>query len=55
LRFVILHYHILKNAGSTIEEALDHSFGERFRRLDSVDRDHTIGNEELLELIDANP
>ena len=55
MRFVILHYHILKNAGSTIEEALDHSFGERFRRLDSVDRDHTIGNEELLELIDANP
>ncbi len=43
MRFVILHYHILKNAGSTLEEALDHSFGERFQRLDSVNRDHTIG------------
>ena len=30
MRLVILHYHIFKNAGSTIEDILDHSFGERF-------------------------
>ena len=53
MRFVILHYHILKNAGSTIEEALDHSFGERFERLDSVDRDHTIGGDHLTRIMDG--
>jgi hypothetical protein len=55
LRFVILHYHILKNAGSTIEEALDHSFGERFARLDSADRDHTIDCAGVLDFVKANP
>jgi len=56
LRFVILHYHILKNAGSTIEEALDHSFGERFARLDSATaRDHTINAASVLDFVRANP
>jgi hypothetical protein len=55
LRFVILHYHILKNAGSTVEEALDHSFGERFARLDSDQRDHTIDAGGLLDFVRANP
>ncbi len=55
MRFVILHYHILKNAGSTIEEALDWSFGERFARLDSEDRDYTINGAGLLEFVRANP
>ena len=55
MRFVILHYHILKNAGSTIEEALDRSFGERFQRLASTHRDHTITTAQLLEFAKTNP
>jgi len=33
-RFVLLHYHLFKNAGSTIEEILAHSFFENFARQD---------------------
>jgi hypothetical protein len=55
MRFVILHYHILKNAGSTIEEILYWNFRERFRRFDTEDRDQVITNAEVLALLNANP
>ena len=55
MRFVLLHYHILKNAGSTIEEMLDRSFGERFARLDAPGRDHTIDHSALLDFCKTNP
>jgi hypothetical protein len=55
LRFVILHYHILKNAGSTIEDALDHSFGHRFARFDRPGRDATIRAAELLAFVRSQP
>lgn len=55
MRFVILHYHILKNAGSTVEELLDRSFGDRFARLDSAERNHIVSTEALLDFVRANP
>ena len=55
MRFVILHYHILKNAGSTVEEILDRSFGERFHRYDTPERGGIITADEVLAFIDANP
>lgn len=55
MRFVILHYHIFKNAGSTLEDILAHSFGHRFARLDSGDRDHTFGNDALADFVKTNP
>ena len=55
MRFVILHYHILKNAGTTIEEGLDRSFGHRLARLDQAQRDATIGAAELLSFVEARP
>lgn len=55
MRFVILHYHILKNAGTTIEEILDRNFGERFARLDTPDREGLISNAALLSFVDRNP
>ena len=55
MRFVILHYHILKNAGSTVEELLDRSFGDRFARLDSAERNHIVSREALLDFVRANP
>ena len=36
-RFVIIHYHILKNAGTTIESILNREFGDDFARLHGAD------------------
>jgi hypothetical protein len=55
MRFVIVHYHVLKNAGSTIEDILDQSFGERFERFDHADRDAVIFADELLARVEARP
>lgn len=55
MRFVILHYHILKNAGSTIEDILDRSFGDRFARVDTPDRNGILSASELLSFIKADP
>jgi hypothetical protein len=55
MRFVILHYHIFKNAGSTVEDILDHSFGDRFGRLDTPSDAGLIGNPELLRYLDDRP
>lgn len=54
MRFVILHYHLFKNAGSTIENMLDRNFGERFYRLDTADRDGRLSNDVLLSYLKDN-
>ena len=56
LRFVLLHYHILKNAGTTIEAMLERSFGKRFCSIDHQhERDAHFRNDSLLSLIGADP
>jgi len=55
MRFVLLHYHILKNAGSTIEEILHRNFREKFCRFDTPDRDGELKNAELVAYLEANP
>jgi hypothetical protein len=55
MRLVILHYHIFKNAGSTIEDILDHSFGERFANLDTPAGEGLISNPDLVHFFDARP
>jgi hypothetical protein len=55
MRLVILHYHIFKNAGSTIEDILDHSFGERFAKLDTAAGEGLISNPDLVRFFDARP
>jgi hypothetical protein len=55
MRFVILHYHLFKNAGSTIENLLDRNFGERLCRLDTADRDGRLSNDVLLSYLKDNP
>jgi hypothetical protein len=55
MRLVILHYHIFKNAGSTIEDILDHSFGERFAKLDTSAGEGLISNPGLVRFFDARP
>jgi len=55
MRFVLLHYHFLKNAGSTIENILDRNFGERFARVDTPERSGHFTNAALLEFLAEHP
>lgn len=54
LRFVLLHYHILKNAGTTIEDILDRSFGANYRTIDTPERDACLPETALLKLIESD-
>jgi len=54
MRCILLHYHFFKNAGTTIEEILAHSFGH-FARLDNPDPNQPISNAELLDFLKGNP
>src|ERR1035437_7651830 len=54
MRYLILHYHIYKNAGMSIEDTLDRNFGERFCRLDTADRNGRIANVDLLAYLNEN-
>jgi hypothetical protein len=55
MRSVLLHYHILKNGGSTIEEILRRSFAERFVSFDHAGADAEIKPAELLTILNENP
>jgi hypothetical protein len=55
MRFVLLHYHILKNAGSTVEEILYHNFRERLLRYDIPNRDEQVTHAHLLSLLEERP
>jgi hypothetical protein len=55
LRRVLLHYHIFKNAGTTVEDILAHTFFDRFARFDSADTDHVLSNGELLQFVEGHP
>jgi Sulfotransferase family len=54
-RQVILHYHIFKNAGTTVESILKDNFRARFARFDSDDYNSTISNDRLLEFLAGHP
>ena len=55
VRFVLLHYHFFKNAGTTIEEILAHSFFENYARLDTEDFDGAVSKEDLISFLSRNP
>jgi len=55
MRCVLLHYHILKNGGMTIEAILDRSFGDRFAKIETSDRDGQLPQASLLSLLERNP
>jgi Sulfotransferase family len=54
-RWVLLHYHIFKNAGSTIESVLQRSFGSRFATLDGPDAGSTLNPPEIISFLEAHP
>jgi hypothetical protein len=55
MRPVLLHYHILKNGGSTIIEMLARSFWETFEAFDLPDLDAEITPRDLLSFLESNP
>jgi hypothetical protein len=55
MRLVLLHYHILKNGGSSIMEILARSFWENFSAYDLPGRDAEITPRDLLSFLESNP
>jgi len=55
IRFVIVHYHIFKNAGSTIESILEREFPGRFASLHGPAREVVLNGNHLAEFLEENP
>jgi hypothetical protein len=54
-RFVIVHYHILKNGGSTIESILRREFGHAFATVHGPRASSTLGGRELAGFLRDHP
>lgn len=55
MRYVIVHYHFFKNAGSTIENILDRNFGEHWTRFEGPGRDSILSNAALIDFLQQHP
>jgi hypothetical protein len=55
VRHVILHYHIFKNAGTTIDGILENNFGAGFAHLHGRRHDSTVTNTDLFDFLLAYP
>ena len=54
-RPVIVHYHVFKNAGSTLDSILEANFGERFARLEGDRHDSVVANDVLIAFLESHP
>jgi len=54
-RYVIVHYHIFKNGGSTIEHILEREFAERFSTVHGSAPDDTLDAADLEEFLRRQP
>lgn len=52
---MIVHIHIFKNAGTTIEWILGNNFGERARTFDGKDPQGTISSRDLMDFLSKYP
>ena len=55
MRYVVVHYHIFKNGGTTIETILEREFGDGFATLHGPDADATLTGSDLAEFLQAYP
>jgi len=55
VRLVVVHYHIFKNAGSTIDYMLQKSFGESWATFDDETAETKISPEQMADFIVRNP
>src|SRR5579864_8876467 len=54
-RFVIVHYHIFKNGGSTIEAILEREFGHRFATLQDTKASATLNGRHVESFLRRHP
>src|SRR5437660_1038937 len=52
---VLVHYHIMKNAGTSVAEVLNREFGEAYAEIHGPTAESMITGPELLQFIKANP
>jgi hypothetical protein len=52
--YILIHYHIFKNAGSSVDASLQHSFGDRWGSFEGSHAHAIQSKEQLSEFIDAN-
>ncbi len=55
MRDVILHYHLFKNAGTSVDRMLRHSFGEQWQNFDKASPGEKISASEMQAFIESNP
>jgi hypothetical protein len=55
MRFVILHYHIFKNAGTAIGNLLKLNFGERFSEFEGDGPDCQLSGQSLVAWLEQHP
>ena len=55
MRYVVVHYHIFKNGGTTIETILDREFGAGFVTLHGPDADATLIGSDLEGYLQTHP
>jgi len=55
MRFVVVHYHIFKNAGTTVERILKREFPGSFARLHGPSSDATLDAEDLTSFLKDHP
>jgi hypothetical protein len=54
-RVVLVHYHLFKNAGTTLDHILKRNFGERWGSVEAAQGDGKLEPEELAAFIAARP
>lgn len=54
-RFVLLHYHIFKNAGTTVEYAMRRCFGKRFATLHGPNPNSILTGEDVAAFLAGHP
>jgi len=54
-RHVVVHHHIFKNAGSSIDRGLQSSFGAAWRNVDPTEDDRTLSAADLASCLEEEP
>lgn len=54
-RNVVVHYHLFKNAGTSVDRLLQKNFGNKWLGFDESPAGHVISADKLVEKIDDNP
>jgi hypothetical protein len=55
MRHILIHYHIFKNAGSTIDSILKRNFGERCGSIEGLNPWDTLSPSDILKYATENP